>query len=237
MLSGLIRPGALIIAFIASLVLSTGLFAQSTEMVLDDPGNLVDFRGQEGQTYYFRVTGSTQGSLWGTDIYTDDSSLATVAVHAGVLMEGQVGVVKVTILAGQSSYRGTTRNGVTSVDYSDWNGSYRVEGVTKTAPSSISLSAFPDPGNLTAYRGQDPTPMFFQVTGSTQGSVWGTDVYTDDSTLAKVCVHAGILAEGETGIVTVTILPGMPGYTGSTRNGVTSSSYGNWHGSYSVGEP
>ncbi len=223
--------------FIACLLLSAGSYAQSTEIVLDDPGNLVDFRGQDGQTYYFSVTGSTQGSLWGTDVYTDDSSLATAAVHAGVLLEGQAGVVKVTIIVGLSSYDGTTRNGVTSMDYGAWYGSYKVEGVTKTDQTSITVSAFPDPGNLTAYRGQDISPMLFQVTGSTIGNVWGTDVYTDDSALAKVCVHAGILAEGETGIVTVTILPGMPGYTGSTRNGVTSSSYGNWYGSYSVGEP
>jgi hypothetical protein len=206
-------------------------------MVLDDPGNLTDYRGQEGQTYYFSVTGSTQGSLWGTDIYTDDSSLATVAVHAGVLLEGQVGVVKVTILAGQSSYHGTTRNGVTSVDYSDWYGSYRVESVSKTDPSSISVSAFPDPGNLTDYRGNDMDPILFQVTGSTEGSVWGTDVYTDDSSLATAAVHAGILAEGENGVVIVTILPGRSGYTGSTRNGVTTYDYGSWYGSYSVGEP
>jgi len=237
MLSGLMRPRAIAFAFFTSLVLPVGLLAQGTEMVLDDPGNLVDFRGQEGQTFYFRVTGSTQGSLWGTDIYTDDSSLATVAVHAGVLLEGQVGVVKVTILAGQSSYHGTTRNGVTSVDYTDWYGSYKVEAVSKANPSSIAASAFPDPGNLTDYRGMHHETILFQVTGSTIGNVWGTDVYTDDSALAKACVHAGILEDGETGIVSVTILPGMPGYTGSTRNGVTTSSYGNWYGSYSVGEP
>ncbi len=223
--------------FIACLLLSAGSYAQSTEIVLDDPGNLVDFRGQEGQTYYFSVTGSTQGSIWGTDVYTDDSSLATAAVHAGVLLEGQTGVVKVTIITGLSSYDGSTQNGVTSMDYGDWYGSYKVEGVTKTDQTSITVSAFPDPGNLTAYRGQDISPMLFQVTGSTQGSVWGTDVYTDDSSLATAAVHAGVLAEGENGVVIVTILPGRSGYTGSTRNGVTTYDYGSWHGSYSVGEP
>lgn len=94
-----------------------------------------------------------------------------------------------------------------------------------------------DPGNLTGFRGREGLTLCFMVTGSTDGSLWGTDVYTDDSALAKACVHAGILAEGETGIVAVTILPGMPGYTSSTRNGVSTSSYGNWYGSYSVGEP
>ena len=228
------RSGSL---FIVCLALSTGLFAQDTGTVLDDPGNLTGFRGQEGLILYFRVTGSTDGSLWGTDVYTDDSALATVAVHAGVLAAGQTGVVKVTILAGQSSYHGTTRNSVTSYDYPDWYGSYKVEGVLKVDRSSISEPAFPDPGNLVDYRGMLHQTFLFQVTGSTTGNVWGTDVYTDDSALAKACVHAGILADGETGIVAVTILPGLPGYASSTRNGVSTSSYGNWYGSYSVGEP
>src|SRR5262249_15208636 len=60
------------------------------------------------------------GSVWGTDIYTDDSPLAAVAVHAGVLQVGQKGVVKVTILPGQQSYTGSTRNGVTTGNWKAW---------------------------------------------------------------------------------------------------------------------
>jgi len=112
--------------FIACLVLTAGSYAQSTEMVLDDPGNLVDFRGQEGQTYYFSVTGSTQGSVWGTDVYTDDSSLAKACVHAGILASGETGLVLVTILPGMPAYTGSSRNGVTSNNYGNWYGSYSV---------------------------------------------------------------------------------------------------------------
>ena len=53
--------------------------------------------------------------MWGTDVYTSDSTLATAAVHAGVLQPGQTGVVKVTILPGQAAYQGSTRNSVRSV--------------------------------------------------------------------------------------------------------------------------
>lgn len=67
---------------------------------LPDPGTLVGHRGNVGKSFYFEVTGSNTGSVWGADIYTDDSSLATAAVHAGVLGVGQKGVIKVTILAG-----------------------------------------------------------------------------------------------------------------------------------------
>ena len=36
-----------------------------------------------GKTYIFRVTGVGQGLLWGTGVYTLDSTLAVAAVHAG----------------------------------------------------------------------------------------------------------------------------------------------------------
>jgi hypothetical protein len=40
------------------------------------------------------------------------------------------------------------------------------------------------------------------------------------------------VAVGETAVVTIRILPGQARYEGSVRNGVTSSSYGSWGGSY-----
>ena len=49
----------------------------------DAPLNMVSLCDPIGATYYFRVTGDTTGTLWGTDVYTGDSALATAAVHAG----------------------------------------------------------------------------------------------------------------------------------------------------------
>ena len=66
--------------------------------------------------------------MWGTDIYTDDSALACAAVHAGVVLAGQTKVVTVKIVAGQSSYQGSVRNGVTSSSYGTWPGSYSFVG-------------------------------------------------------------------------------------------------------------
>src|SRR4051794_39066853 len=81
-----------------------------------DPGNLSGLKKNVGQSYYFDVRGSTTGSVWGTDVYTYDSNLATAAVHAGLLRDGQRGVVLVTVLKGEEKYQGTTRNGVTTRD-------------------------------------------------------------------------------------------------------------------------
>lgn len=94
---------------------------------LPDPGMLHQFRGHVGRVFHFRVTGNTARTVWGTGVYTDDSALATAAVHAGILGDGQQGVVKVTILPGQAAYAGFQNNGVTSHEWQNWPGSYRVE--------------------------------------------------------------------------------------------------------------
>lgn len=63
------------------------------------------------------------------------------------------------------------------------------------------------------------------------GSVWGSDVYTSDSSICRAARHAGIIpAEG--GTVQVIPAPGMPSYAGTTANGVTSLSYGAWGASF-----
>lgn len=94
--------------------------------VSDDPGNLQAYRGRDNETFYFRVTGRTSGAVWGTDVYTDDSMLAVAAVHAGVLQADETGVVAVTILPGQSSYRASIQNGVTTSQWGQWDGSFSV---------------------------------------------------------------------------------------------------------------
>jgi hypothetical protein len=84
-------------------------------------------RGQIGKALYVQATGRGDGYVWGTDVYTDDSNLGAAAVHAGVLGVGEKGVVKVTILPGRQAYSGTTRNGVESLEYGAFGGSYQVE--------------------------------------------------------------------------------------------------------------
>lgn len=92
-----------------------------------DPGTMSAYHAREGQSFYFRVTGSTSGSIYGTHVYTSDSSLAVACVHSGVLEAGETGIVKVTMLPGQPSYEQSTRNGVTSNAWSSYSSSYKVE--------------------------------------------------------------------------------------------------------------
>jgi hypothetical protein len=195
--------------------------------VMPDPGNLRGFRGQVGQMLSFSVTGAIGGSLYGDGIYTDDSRLAAAAVHAGVLGLGEQGTVAVIIMPGQAHYAGARRNNVASGDYGAWDGSFRFVG-TPDVPAGIP----PDPGNMSAYRGFNGKVLQFHVVGNAGGSVYGDGIYTDDTRIAAAAIHAGILREGEAGVVQIQVLPGQDQYAGTERNGVTSLSYGTWFGSY-----
>jgi hypothetical protein len=226
------------------LALGVALFQRETEtatapdgsVAAADPGNLQAYRGQAGRVLYFHVRGSTLGPVWGSDPYTDDSSLAAAAVHAGVLRAGERGVVRVTLLPGQGSYPASSRNGVNSGLWGSWSGSYRVESAdAPPAPGKVP-GALPDPGTLARYRNRVGQAFFFDVVGTAQGPVWGTDVYTDDSSLAAAAVHAGVLKAGQRGTVRVTILPGQGAYLGSVRHGVESGGWDAWDGSFRVEE-
>jgi hypothetical protein len=98
--------------------------------------NMTSYRGQNGQLVNVTVTGSVGGGVWGTDIYTDDSTLAAAAVHAGYLTNGELGTLVVEILPGQSSYTGSTRNGVSTFSYGSWAGSYQIVGLAPAFASS-----------------------------------------------------------------------------------------------------
>ncbi|CAF4367686.1 unnamed protein product [Rotaria sp. Silwood2] len=184
---------------------------QLKNSALDTPTNLIAYRNKVGETFSFVVTGTTRGSVWGTDVYTDDSILATTAVHAGVVKNGETKTITVKILPGQFSYRGTLKNGITSVSYGAWAGSYLfVEN-----PVTYEISS----PNLSGYRNKVGHMYSFIVTGTIVGSVWGTDIYTDDSNLATAAVHAGVANNNETKVVHIKILPGQSSYEGTIRNG------------------
>lgn len=80
------------------------------------------------------------------------------------------------------------------------------------------------------------------------GKLWGTDVYTDDSDIGAILVHAGFIrwdewraqreevpAPGKSGIeVHLRVLPPMVRYVGTRRRGVRSRAWGNSHDGNSI---
>ena len=71
------------------------------------------------------------GTMYGTDVYTDDSSVCTAAVHDGRITAADGGTITVEIRPGQDSYESTTRNGVKSTSFGQWSGSFAVVAAEK----------------------------------------------------------------------------------------------------------
>jgi LCCL domain len=114
-----------------TLAMSVGGFKEKEEVqtsVLPDPGSLTAYQNPAhiGKVVTFRVTGAPQGSLWGTEVYTLDSTLAAAAVHFGVLKIGQTGNVRVLILGPTVGFMGSNRNGLVSANYANYPGAYRI---------------------------------------------------------------------------------------------------------------
>ncbi|MEM8874157.1 MAG: DUF4347 domain-containing protein [Planctomycetota bacterium] len=74
------------------------------------------------------------------------------------------------------------------------------------------------------------TPRYISVTGTTSGSVVGTNFYKLDTPIAAAAVHAGLVANGETAVVKVTRKNGHAGFGGSNRNGINSAGHGSADG-------
>jgi hypothetical protein len=66
---------------------------------------------------------------------------------------------------------------------------------------------------------------YFRITGVAEGQVWGSGPYTRDSVLGAAAVHAGLLKPGQTKVLRMTVVPPLPSYKGTIRNGVTTTDY------------
>jgi hypothetical protein len=66
------------------------------------------------------------------------------------------------------------------------------------------------------------------------GAVWGTDVYTYDSSIGAAAVHAGVITLDKGGEVTIEIMEGSDSYTGSSMNGITTSDWGPYDYSFKI---
>jgi hypothetical protein len=197
----------------------------------------VGYRNRVGQSLQFSVTGSTSGSVWGSGIYTDDSSVAAAAVHAGVVAPGQTAEVTINILPGQSAYTASTANGVTTRSWGSWTGSFSfanasnvsIGQVATTAPTAATTFVS---GNFTPALGQRLVipvqidgigPFTYQwylngavISGATanpyvidqvSGAVAGTYTVTVTNAAGSVSINAGTVAVNGPGAPVFTLQP------------------------------
>ena len=89
---------------------------QNAQSLLGDPGD---------SFHAICPPGCTQSTIWGTDVYTDDSAICTAAIHSGVLDTGG-GQVIVTIERGHNAYPSLWRNNIQSQNWRIWHRSFFV---------------------------------------------------------------------------------------------------------------
>ena len=102
----------------------------TTVAQVDDPwkATAVQFRAEPiGTEHEFECPGGGEpDTVWGTDIYTDDSSVCTAAVHAGAITVEDGGTVTIRLEGEQDSFEASERNGIASLEYPAWPGSFSV---------------------------------------------------------------------------------------------------------------
>ena len=233
------RPGRLLLAF----VLALALIVPAQASAADQSGwsaNATTYRGQNGSQFTYDCPKyGTIGGVYGTDVYTDDSSVCTAAVHAGRISLAGGGLVTIEIRPDAGSYTGSTRNRITSSSYGAWQGAYVIVAATPQDPGiqPVAPPTGTDPWalNATAYRNFVGAEYQFNCPGKgTPRNVWGTDVYTDDSSVCGAAVHAGLITISRGGKVVIQMVDGRTSYRSSKRNGIKSLPYGTWGGSYLI---
>jgi hypothetical protein len=214
---------------------STRPVAQAAQDVSGWDQTATAFRGRNGERFTASCPSyGTLRSVWGTDIYTDDSGVCAAAVHVGVISLAGGGLVTFEIRPGEAAYTGSTRNRVTSSSYPAWSGSFVIVTATPTYPGigdggsgwTANAAQFRNwPGAIFEY---DCPP------NGTADTVWGTNIYTDDSSVCTAAVHGGLITLKKGGKVKIQMREGLTAYRSSTRNGIKTQPYPAWPASFIV---
>jgi hypothetical protein len=181
--------------------------------------------------------GGTARSVWGSDIYTSDSSICTAGVHSGLITLQQGGTVTVELRPGRTIYGCSERNGVTTSPFGSYQHSFvfktpNTEAVVREAEEQTPVLWNTSASMISFEAGK--TYKFKCPSNGKESTVWGTDIYTLDSSICNAAVHAGKLALESGGPVTIELRPGESSYKGTTRNGIKTNDYGQYGSSFVV---
>jgi hypothetical protein len=200
--------------------------------------NATSLNGKDGETLTLQCSpGGTAHSVWGSDIYTADSSICTAGVHSGLITYQQGGTVTIEVRPGRTIYGCSERNGVTTSSYGSYGQSFvfktpNTEAVVREAEDQTPVLWNTSAGMVIFEAGK--TYKFKCPSGGKERSVWGTDIYTADSSICNAAVHAGKLTMESGGSVTIELRPGESSYKGTTRNGIKTNDYGAYGRSFVV---
>jgi hypothetical protein len=196
------------------------------------------WRGQDGRVIsVYCPAGGSPAAVWGSGVYTDDSSLCTAAVHALATFDvARGGTVQLAVAPGQDSYAAEQRHGVSTSEWGAWGASFRViSGVPGKRMREIGDTTLTEISWLTTaqhLRGTTGVRRMMCPADGRLGAVWGSDVYSDHSSICSAAVHAGLITQLAGGALTVRIEAGRSRYAGTVRNGMTTKALGSWQGSF-----
>lgn len=197
------------------------------------PDRIQDMRGSRASfTCSCTAEAGDAGTVWGSGPYSDDSAVCRAAMHAGVVGD-EPGNVTINFMPGRDSYTASEANGVQTSRWGSWGGSFAFDGAELGEPEDeiAVLEACPDNARRIDRDAEDVVNCSCDAVATADGTVWGTDIYTDDSRICRAAVHAGATAM-EGGNVTLSLVDGQENYSGSEANGVESRDYGAWSGSF-----
>jgi hypothetical protein len=200
--------------------------------------NATSLNGKDGEQFTLDCSsGGTAHSVWGSDIYTTDSSICTAAVHSGLITYQQGGAVTIELRPGRNIYGCSERNGVTTSAYGSYQHSFvfktpNIEALVREADEQTPVMWNTSAASVGAETGK--TYKLKCPAGGKESSVWGTDIYTSDSSICNAAVHAGKLTMDGGGSVTIELRPGESNYKGTTRNGIKTNDYPKYGQSFVV---
>lgn len=171
------------------------------------------------------------GNVFGTNFYTDDSSLCKAAIHSGKLKDESGGDVILIIGNGEDSYQSSYQNGVQAGAHGPNSRSF----LFREAPQITRVDCYELAGS-TKFNG--PLGSKFTVfcekdCSKRDNIVFGDQTYTDDSSICQAAIHAGILTD-RGGEVQFMLEEGRSFYEGTTKNGVKSQKRGNYLRSFRI---
>ena len=184
-------------------------------------------RGSDGEQFDQDCpAGGEADRIWGVELYTDDSSICTAAVHVGLITFDEGGTVTYEIAPGEERYESGIANGITSSSYGPWNGSFLFPdappGSGEFEPGVDSWAVTPQGRSLA----EGDAYEHACAPGGEAGRIWGTTIYTADSSICAAAVHAGVITAEDGGLVAIEVVAGQDTYEGTEANGVISSAYG-----------
>jgi hypothetical protein len=155
-------------------------------------------------------------------------------VHKGLITIADGGIVTIEHLPGLAAYTGSTRNGITSGTWGAYDGSFSIIGADAGGGATgVKMGGGSWTATATSFRGKNGDRYSYICPGGGRlGTVWGTNTYTDDSSVCTAAVQVGLVTAGNGGRVTIEIRPGQSSYVSFAHNGVTTRSFGAWTGSF-----